>query len=639
MPFQYLTNIPLADAREKYLDQLSARGLIHRCEMIPTTDALNRITSEAVYAKICAPHYNACAMDGIALEARLTFGATETTPVQIKEADFSWVNTGDPLPQGCDAVVMGEDVIEGEGFITLYAAAIPWQNVRQIGEDISAGDMILPSFTRLSPSSLGAMLAAGVMQVNVVMRPVVGIIPSGNELVPPTDNPGNGDIIEFNSTIFAGMLQEWGCEPKVYPIVRDNADLIKSALEIAINECDAVILNAGSSAGKKDYALEAIKGVGEVILHGIAIKPGKPAILAAARREGERGTIPVIGLPGYPVSGILVLEELFNPVMQLLIGTETQKIEYSDAVVSRRLTSTLKYHEFIRARLGNVSGRLVAVPLNRGAGVVSSFVKADGIIHVPLDTEGVEAGESVQVQLLREMDEIKDTLVITGSHDPLLDEVADIMKRKWRDSLVASSHVGSMGGIMALRRGEAHMGGIHLLDEATGTYNIPYLKRYFPQGGVVLVECVQRRQGLMVPTGNPKNITGIADLQGVRYVNRQKGSGTRILIDYLVKQQGIDSAEIIDYEREEFTHTAVAAAIAAGTADAGMGIFSASKIYGLDFIPVCNEQYDLLIAEEAMELEMVKMLLEVLKSEEFALRLYKLGGYTLSNPGEIRPWN
>ncbi len=639
MPFQYLTNIPLEEAKKIYIEALQSQGLSHRSENIAAASAFNRITSEAVYAKICAPHYNACAMDGIALDARITFGATETTPVHLKESEYLWVNTGDPLPNGCDAVVMVEDVIEGEGFVTLYAAATPWQNVRQIGEDISAGDMIVPSFTSLSPSCIGAILAAGVTMVNVVTRPTVAIIPTGNELVPPSGEPKEGDIIEFNSTIFAGMLTDWGCTAKVYPIVRDEADLIEKALTIAINECDAVILNAGSSAGSKDYSVEAIKRVGEVVLHGIAIKPGKPAILGTSQRPGMPGVIPILGLPGYPVSGILVMEHLFKPVIEILTCRPPEKTEYVDAVVSRRLTSTLKYLEFVRARLGNVAGRIVAVPLNRGAGVVSSFVKADGIIHVPQDTEGYEMGEMVNVQLLRSLDEINRTLVITGSHDPLLDEIADIMKRQWRDSLVASSHVGSMGGIMALKRGEAHLGGIHLLDEVTGSYNIPYLKKYFPQGGVILVECVQRTQGLMVPQGNPKGIQGFKDLVGIRYVNRQKGSGTRILCDYMTKQEGIDPASISGYDREEFTHTAVAAAIAAGTADAGLGILAAARIYNLDFVPICEEQYDLLIAEEAFKLDMVKKLLQVLRSEEFALRLKKLGGYTLGNPGEIRSWN
>ena len=639
MPFQYLTNKPLDEAVQIYLDALQAKGMTYQTETIATQEALGRITSRALYAKICAPHYNACAMDGIALDAQKTFGATETTPVKLLESDFVRVDTGDPLPAGCDAVVMIEDVIEGDGFVTLFAAAAPWQHIRQIGEDISAGDMILPSFTRISPSGMGAMLAAGVLQVEVVKRPVVGIIPTGDEIVPPTETPGEGDIIEFNSTIFSGMLAEWGCVPKVYPIVKDQLDLIAASLKKAVEECDAVILNAGSSAGTEDYSAQAMRETGEVVLHGIAIKPGKPAVLGLAKKDKMSGAVPILGVPGYPVSGILVLEHIFKPVIDLLTCREPEKVEEIEAAVSRRLTSTLKYREFVRARLGLVNGKLVTVPLNRGAGVVSSFVKADGIIDIPQDREGYEASEPVTVRLLRDEDMIERMLVITGSHDPLLDEVADIMRRRWRDSLVASSHVGSMGGIMAVKRGEAHLGGIHLLDEASGTYNIPYLKKYFSNGGVVLVEGVGRVQGLMVPHGNPRHIKSFEDLAGIEYVNRQKGSGTRILCDYLAKQAGMDTTTVRGYEREEFTHTAVAAAIAAGTADAGLGILSAAKIYDLDFIPICEEQYDLLITEDAMDLLPVKRLLEVLHGEEFAERLQKLGGYILKTPGEVRAWH
>lgn len=639
MPFQYLTNFPLDEAAQTYLDTLASRGMTCKSESIPVTAALGRITAQAVYAKICAPHYNACAMDGIALEAAKTFGASETTPARLQESDFLRVDTGDPLPAGCDAVVMIEDVIEEGGLVSLYAPAVPWENIRQIGEDISAGDMILPSFTSITPACMGAMLAAGVMQVEVVKRPLVGIIPTGDEIVPPTENPGAGDIIEFNSTIFSGMLTQWGCLPKVYPIVRDDQSLIEAALKNTLAECDALILNAGSSAGSEDYSAQAMRSVGEVVLHGIAIKPGKPAVLGFAPAPKASGVIPVLGVPGYPVSGILVLERIFKPVVDLLTCREADQASEIDAVISRRLTSSLKYREFVRARLGKVDGKLVAVPLNRGAGVVSSFVKADGIIDIPQDTEGYEAGEKVRVRLMRGMDEIERTLVITGSHDPLLDEVADLMRRRWRDSLVASSHVGSMGGIMAVKRGEAHLGGIHLLDEASGTYNAPYLRKYFPEGGVALVECVKRIQGLMVPAGNPKGVKGFADLVGLEYVNRQKGSGTRILCDYLARQNKLDTSAIRGYEREEYTHTAVAAAIAAGTADAGMGILSAARIYNLDFIPLCEEQYDLLIAQDALELESVKRLLEMLRSPQFTRRLQALGGYTIHTPGELRQWN
>ena len=639
MAFEYLTNVPLEKARQDYLDALLSAGLTACSETLLTLEATNRITARAVYARISSPHYNACAMDGIALQASQTFGATETTPVRLLEGTFQWVNTGDPLPEGRDAVVMVEDVVQEESEVMLYAAAVPWQNVRQIGEDISAGDMILPSYSVLTPAAIGALLESGVLAVEVITQPMVGIIPTGNEIVPPTENPREGDIIESNSAIFSGMLQEWGCKVRVYPPVGDSPDLIEAALRQALAECDAVVLNAGSSAGRKDYSLDAIRNVGEVVLHGVAIKPGKPAILAYAKSADDNRVQPILGLPGYPVSGILVLEQLFRPVIEQLTRRPAAKPQFIQAQITRRLTSSLKYYEFVRTRLGNVSGKIVAVPLNRGAGVVTSFVKADGIIHIPQNTEGYEAGELVNVQLVRDLDEINRTLVITGSHDPLIDEVTDILKRHWQESSVASSHVGSMGGIMAVKRGEAHLGGIHLLDEASGTYNIPYLRKYFPEGGVVLVECVQRTQGLMVPKGNPLRIKEFKDIVGKRYVNRQKGSGTRILCDFLARQEGLDTSLIPGYEREEYTHTAVAAAIAAGTADAGLGILSAARIYDLDFVPICEEQYDLLIAENAMSLEMVQRLLAVLRGEEFARRLTQMGGYTLHHPGEVRPWN
>lgn len=637
MAFQYLTNIPLEDARKQYLDALIARGLSPRAEAVRTQEANHRVTSSAVYARICAPHYNACAMDGIALRASLTNYASETHPVALSPEQYTWVNTGDTLPEGCDCVVMVEDVIQESDVVRVYGAAVPWQHVRQIGEDIAAGDMIVPTNTELSPSALGAMLAAGVLELQVYAKPRVAVIPSGNELVDPSENPGQGSIIEFNTTIFSNTFQDWGCETKVFPIVPDNQAAIELALREAALASDVVVLNAGSSAGMKDFALDAIKSIGEVILHGIAIKPGKPAILAVAEMDGR--VIPIIGLPGYPVSGIIVMDQLVKPVVARLTMRPILPDQFVEATISRRLTSTLKYLEFVRARLGAVNGKLIAVPLNRGAGVVSSFVKADGIIQVPQDTEGFEPGESVPVQLLRPRQEIEKTLVITGSHDPLLDEITDIMKTRWPDSMVASSHVGSMGAIMALRRGEAHLGGIHLLDEATGTYNIPYLRKYFPDGGVVLMRCVARTQGLMTATGNPLGLKGIEDLPEVRYVNRQKGSGTRILIDYLLKQKQINPADIQDYDREEMTHTAVAAAIAAGSADAGLGILSAARIYNLGFIPVCEEQYDLLISESAMQLESVQRLVDILKGEEFAGRMQKMGGYTLVNPGGIIPWN
>lgn len=634
MTFRYLSNIPLEEAKTNFLQTLMQEGLKPSTEKIAVTEANHRVTARAVYAHICAPHYNACAMDGIALAAEVTYGATETRPITLTPDQFKWVNTGDPLQEDYDSVVMVEDVIELEnGEVQLFSAAVPWQHVRQIGEDIAAGDMIVPSFTELTPPVLGAMLATGVLEVEVFSRPKVGIIPTGDELVSPQAEPSSGDIIEFNSTIFSTTLQDWGCQVIVYPVVKDQKQLLVEAMKKAVQECDFVLLNAGSSAGKKDYSVDTIEEIGQVILHGIAIRPGKPVVLGYTKQDGK--VIPLVGLPGYPVSAILVMDHLVKPALNILLGKTDQPEKLVTATVSKRLTSSLKYLEFIRARVGNVNGKLVAVALNRGAGVVSSFVKADGIIQIPQNTEGYEAGEEVPVQLVRDMEDINKTLVITGSHDPLIDEVIDLMKRKWPDTQVVSSHVGSLGGLMALRRGEAHLGGTHLLDEETGAYNTAYVKRYFPDGGVKLVSCVYRSQGLIVAKDNPLNVKGVEDITNLRYVNRQKGSGTRILLDFLLKQKAINPDQVKGYEREEITHTSVAAAVSSGTADAGMGILSAARIYDLGFVPLIQEQYDFLVDEKTFDNPQFQHMLEIMKSDEFVQRLERLGGYQLNNPGEV----
>jgi putative molybdopterin biosynthesis protein len=634
MTFRYLSNIPLEEAKTNFLQTLMQEGLKPSTEKIAVTEANHRVTARAVYAHICAPHYNACAMDGIALAAEVTYGATEIRPITLTPDQFKWVNTGDPLQEDYDSVVMVEDVIELEnGEVQLFSAAVPWQHVRQIGEDIAAGDMIVPSFTELTPPVLGAMLATGVLEVEVFSRPKVGIIPTGDELVSPQAEPSSGDIIEFNSTIFSTTLQDWGCQVIVYPVVKDQKQLLVEAMKKAVQECDFVLLNAGSSAGKKDYSVDTIEEIGQVILHGIAIRPGKPVVLGYTKQDGK--VIPLVGLPGYPVSAILVMDHLVKPALNILLGKTDQPEKLVTATVSKRLTSSLKYLEFIRARVGNVNGKLVAVALNRGAGVVSSFVKADGIIQIPQNTEGYEAGEEVPVQLVRDMEDINKTLVITGSHDPLIDEVIDLMKRKWPDTQVVSSHVGSLGGLMALRRGEAHLGGTHLLDEETGVYNTAYVKRYFPDGGVKLVSCVYRSQGLIVAKDNPLNVKGVEDITNLRYVNRQKGSGTRILLDFLLKQKAINPDQVKGYEREEITHTSVAAAVSSGTADAGMGILSAARIYDLGFVPLIQEQYDFLVDEKTFDNPQFQHMLEIMKSDEFVQRLERLGGYQLNNPGEV----
>ena len=634
MGFEYLTNVPLEQARRDYIQLLESHGFGPKTEVIPVFESCGRVTARAVYAHICAPHYAASAMDGVAVNAKDTFGATETTPVTLQPGQYTVLDTGDPIPEDRDAVIMVEDIVKNEdGSITIHAAAAPWQHIRQIGEDVCAGEMILPGHMTVSPAAIGAMIAGGVLEIEVIRKPVIGIIPTGDEIIPPCTDPKPGDILEFNGSIFSAMVRQWGAEAVVYPIVPDKFDRIQAMVAKAASECDMVILNAGSSAGREDFSARVIRELGEVLYHGIAMKPGKPAIL------GCQGDKPILGVPGYPVSGIIVIEQLLKPLIDHWLQVPPAPAQYAKATLTRPVVSGLKYEEFVRVRMGCVGGRLMASPLSRGSGVVSSFMKADGIVEVPQGLEGYEAGSEVNVRLLSPIQKLQNTLVVIGSHDPLLDELGDMLHLENPELYMSSSHVGSMGGIMAIRRGEAHAAGCHLLDTNDGTYNRSFIRKYFPKGGVRLISCVGRQQGLMVAKGNPLNIQKFADIagKGVRYVNRQKGSGTRILTDYLCKQENLDTASIYGYDREELTHTSVAAQIGSGSADAGMGVYSAAKLYDLDFIPICVEEYDLMIPDHAWDTPMVRELLTILKSDAFREKILSLGGYTVDNPGEIIP--
>ena len=624
MKHNYLENLPLEQAEDLFFSHLARAGFAPKTELVAVQNACGRTLSRAVYAHICAPHYNASAMDGVAVKAKTTFGAAERTPVTLSPKEFTVVDTGDPLPEGTDAVIMVEDLIDAAGgCYTIIAPVRPWQNVRQVGEDLCMGDMIAASGTVLTGALCGALLAGGVTEVEVFRRPVVGVIPTGDEIVAPTADPKPGDIIEFNSTVFCGMLERWGAEAKVFSITPDKKELIRAAVESALECCDIVLVSAGSSAGRDDYTSEVIESLGTVLVHGIAVKPGKPAVLGEAKGK------PVVGLPGYPVSAIVIMDEIVRTLVYRAGGKSVPPHETVQGVLAKKLVSSLKYKEFVRVSLGKIGETWSVSPLARGAGVISSFTKADGILVVDQNCEGLEAGETVTVRLLRPLHELAHTLIVTGSHDPLIDEVTDLLRQKGAAFRVCSTHVGSMGAIRAVESGLAHLGGIHLLDTETGEYNKSYVQKYFPNGGATIVKGVGRVQGLMVKKGNPCGIQSFADVARVRYVNRQRGAGTRILCDYLLEQNGLSPAQIDGYDNEEFTHTAVAALIAAGNADTGLGIYSAAKIYDLDFIPICTEVYEFLVDETYLDDPMVRSFFEVLQSDECKQRLHAMGGYLL----------
>lgn len=625
----YLKTTPVEEAKAIYMEALGDAAE-PRAEVISVIDALGRVTSEAVYAKYSSPLYNSAAMDGIAVVSAATEGASEASPLTLKPGeDYMIVDTGDPVKKPYDAVIMAEDTQETADGMVIRAAAHSWEHVRPVGEDIVAGEMILTRCHRIRPIDIGVLLSGGVTEISVYAQPKVGIIPTGTEIVEPYEDPKEGDIIESNSRMFEAMVRENGGVPHRYDIVEDDYEKIKSAVLKALDENDMVLVNAGSSAGTEDYTVHILREIGEVFIHGVAMKPGKPVILAKACGK------PAIGIPGYPVSAYLAVESFVYPVLRAFTGLRESHDRRIEAVLSRRLVSSLKHREYVRVRVGRVGGRYVCAPLARGAGAAMSMVKADGFCVIPQESEGFEAGETVEVILFRSAEDVGRTIVCTGSHDLLLDVISDLMSGENEGMRLSSTHVGSLGGLMALARGEAHMSPTHLLDEDTGVYNESYIERLFPDEEMLLVKGVRRIQGLMTAKGNPLGIRGVEDLTRVRFVNRQRGAGTRVLLDYRLKQAGIDPSEIDGYDAEAATHMAVAAQVASGEADCGMGVYSAAHAMGLDFIPVGDEEYDFAMRPETYELPEMQCFLRLLSSDEFRSKLEELGGYSFEGSGKV----
>ncbi len=632
----YIDNMNLAEALDLWERRLTASGCLKPmpAETIPVDQALGRITAAPVFARISSPYYNGAAMDGIAVRFPDTIGASESTPVRLTlSSQFAWVNTGNLLPEKFNAVIMVEDVQPiDDNTVEIIAPVTPWKHVRTIGEDIVTTELILPEGHRIRPIDLGAMLATGLTTINVREIPTALVIPTGSELVQPGEPLSPGKIIEFNSRVLAGSLAEWGVKSERSPIVTDKPGALSEAISAAVDRYDFIIVNAGASAGSKDLTAGVIAGLGEVVLHGVNIRPGKPVILGIIQGK------PVIGLPGYTVSALITLNLFVRSLVDALLGAQSPAAKFLEATLARPLASKLGVEEFIRVKLGQVGERMMATPAGRGAGAVMSLVQADGFLRVPAHSEGIGAGEKVKIELLRDALEIQNTLVFIGSHDNILDVLANLLHRRRPICRLSSAHVGSMGGIMAIKRGEAHLAGTHLLDEETGEYNISFIKKFLPGLPLQLVNLTYREQGFLVPKGNPLGIKGFADLarNDVRFINRQRGAGTRLLTDMHLKGLGISPEQVNGYEREEYTHMNVASAIASSNADTGLAIRAAALALDLDFIPVTHERYDLILPKAYLEDPKIIALLQVIReNEEFRQTAASLGGYDLRDCGRI----
>jgi len=627
----YIKNTPLEQALELFLKELEDNAYFSlEKERIEVLSSLGRILASPAYALRSSPHYPASAMDGIAVWAADTYGASEINPVRLDKDKYMEVDTGDYVPQAYDAVIMIEDVNFEQGQAVIIKPAVPWQHIRSVGEDLVAMDMIAPSLTTIGPYELASFVTAAINELEVVKKPLVAIIPTGTELLDRgSDDMNPGEIVESNSKMLMALCEQWGAKAFRHEIVVDDQELLRQAVQRVKDQADMIVICSGSSAGREDYTSAVIEEAGKLLIHGIATRPGKPAILGLI--DGK----PVIGVPGYPISAQLVFQLFARPVLYKKQGRQIPADTMIDCRVARKIASSMGVDEFVYVNVARIKEDYLAYPLNRGAGITTSLVKADGVLHIERGQEGLEAGSRCRIVLNKPQEILDRTLVCIGSHDLSIDFLADLLQSQHKIRLV-SANAGSMGGIFSLMRSECHLAGVHLLDEENGDYNITYLKKYLPDRPWILINLLHREQGLIVKKGNPFSINGFKDLSDnrIRYLNRQPGAGTRVLFDYLLRQHGISPDCINGYHREEYTHLAVAAAVKNDTADCALGVYASARALDLDFIPIVEERYDLCILPDLIKPQYLESLKQVIRSQEFRQRVSEFGGYSLVNSGD-----
>lgn len=630
----YLEDIPLAEAQAKLAQALESAGRAKALpgEPVPLADALSRVTAAPIRARLSSPHYHCAAMDGYAVRAEDTLQARETKAAALYIGQNAWpVNTGDPLPENTNAVIMIENINPVDDVtLHIYASVAPWQHVRLVGEDMVATETVLQVNHRIRAVDLGALAGCGHYQVNVRRKPRIIIIPTGSELVPAGQSPKRGQLIEYNSLMLGAQIREAGGESETLDIVGDDFKALRQRIQTAIEaHPDLILVLSGSSAGSHDFTADTIRELGEIWVHGIAVRPGHPVIIGMAAK------IPIIGVPGYPVSAALTGELFVVPLIQRWLGLGATDLEMVEAVSTRKIVSPVGDDDFVRVALAQIDDHIQATPLQRGAGVITSLVQADGLAHIPRFQEGTDRGARLKVALYRPLKVIQQTIMMMGSHDPMLDLLATWLRLRSPEHRIVSVNVGSIGGLVALRRGEAHIAGIHLFDPESGSYNIPWLKRFLGSQALQLITFAHREQGLIVPAGNPQGIQSIEDIRGLRYVNRQRGAGTRVLFDYLLAQRGMPPETIRGYDHEEVTHLGVAAAVSDGIGDCGLGLRSAAEAMNLNFIGITKERFDLVIPQRFLEQARLKALLAVLQDSAFKSELGEQSGYHSEETGRV----
>jgi len=629
----YLQTVAIDEALEK-VKQAVDPGKSLGFESVPTQEAAFRITADPVWARYSSPTFHSAAMDGVAVKAEKTFQAREGDPVSLKkDLDYIEVNTGNPMPPDMDCVIMVEKIVQQDSqTILIENPAFPWQNVRRVGEDIVATELLIPQNHELTPYDIGALLSAGIWNVKVRENVRIHVIPTGDEVLDYTlkPEPKPGQVIESNSRVLMSMASQWGCGILRTPPVPDDPQKLRQAVGSALDSpAHIIVIGAGSSAGSKDYTRKIMEEFGFVLVHGIKAMPGKPTVIGVA------GNKIIIGAPGYPVSSVICFEQIIKPLAYWLAGRFLPEPEIIEARLTRKVPSRLGMEEFIRVSVGRVADGYVATPLARGAGMITTMTRAQGITRISQDLEGLAGDKTIRVELLKSKKELDRVLVVVGSHDNIIDFLANELMGIESPVHLASTHLGSMGGITAVKDKAAHIAGMHLFDPDSNDYNFPFLEKYAPGLKFRLINLAVRHQGLIVLPGNPKNIQTVQDLarKDITFINRQRGAGTRILLDHHLKQAGISPSVIRGYDKEEFTHMTVAVNVLSGAADCGLGIMAAAGALKLDFVPLARERYDLLIPDYALEDHKVRTLMEIVRSSRVKERIKTMGGYEVELTG------
>lgn len=596
----------------------SSFPLPERTERVPVVQSVGRVVAIPVYAKYSVPEVNIAAMDGIAVRSRDTTGAGDNNPVTLEHCVR--VNTGNIVPPEYDAVIMIEDVWEVNGSYQIRRSAVPWQHVRPAGEDIRENKLVLPKGHLIRPFDIGALVTYGITTIEVfAVR--VGIIPTGSELVPPGVRPGPGQVVESNTVMAQVYLSQMGATCIRYPIVPDDPDLIRETLRIASGENDLVIISAGSSAGTRDFTESVIRSLGELVFHGVAVKPGKPMML------GKINNKPVLGLPGYPLAAQTVLREFAAPLLESWGFAPAPQYAIT-ARLAQPLVSDLGFDEFIPIFVGRIGTNLIGTPHGKGAFAQMATVKANGYTHIPAPVEGYEAGTELTVMLTTDPGSIERTLILTGSLDPALEELANLAHNE--GLFLHATNPGNTAGILALGSNSCHGAPMVLPAQSLLSAYRPLMLCPNPED-LAFIHIATIEIGIA-----SRNGLGIPDLTHARFINTRKETPSRAALDSLLVAEGIDPALVNGYLQEVHGPPAVAVAIRNGFADAGMCTSSIASANGLSFVPVAHEDYELVIRKELLTDTRIRSLLTIIRSPMFRKTLQTIGGYDLTLSGSIR---